>query len=329
MIRIGLLLLPGYPLAEPALARSLLADAEQACAGSLAQVLLSDGSGSREGGERISSDMDLAEAPAFDLLIVFGAEAPPSRGAASEAQKNAIGQALSSAGEVMVVGGAHFPLARLGFLGGLTLSLPWHMAQRYLAANSDHHYTDRLYSRSGKWWSVSGGVAVADALICWLASCVGAEPANALAARWMMPRARASEERQPVPLGADAGSAVDPKVARTVALMEANLEEPLTTDQIAERVGVSRRQLERLFKRYLEAVPSQYYLELRLQRARQLLRSTRQSIVQIGLACGFASGPHFSSAYRNRFGVTPREDRLRGDVETVSSPSAAAERGAD
>ena len=97
---------------------------------------------------------------------------------------------------------------------------------------------------------------------------------------------------------------------------------------IAERVGVSRRQLERLFKRYLEAVPSQYYLELRLQRARQLLRSTRQSIVQIGLACGFASGPHFSSAYRNRFGATPREDRLRGD-DVVISPSAAAERGND
>ena len=172
------------------------------------------------------------------------------------------------------------------------------------------------------------GFAVADALLCWLASRVGAEPANALAARWMIPRARASEERQPVPLGADAGSAIDPKVARTVALMEANLEEPLTTDQIAERVGVSRRQLERLFKRYLEAVPSQYYLELRLQRARQLLRSTRQSIVQIGLACGFASGPHFSSAYRNRFGAPPREDRLRGD-DVVISPSAAAERGND
>lgn len=327
MLRIGLLLLPGFALAEPAMARSLLADAEQAGAGALAQVLLGDGSPSREGGERFSPDIELAEAPAFDLLIVFGGEAVAAR-AVSESQRIALGQALSQAAEVMVVGGAHFPLARLGFLGGLTLSLPWHMAQRYLAANSEHHYTDRLHSRSGKWWSVSGGVAVADALLCWLASRVGAEPANALAARWMIPRARASEERQPVPLGADAGSAIDPKVARTVALMEANLEEPLTTDQIAERVGVSRRQLERLFKRYLEAVPSQYYLELRLQRARQLLRSTRQSIVQIGLACGFASGPHFSSAYRNRFGATPREDRLRGD-DVVISPSAAAERGND
>lgn len=329
MLRIGLLLLPGYPLAEPALARSLLADAEQAGAGAVAQVLVSacDGVGPKEGGEGLAPEFCLIDAPSFDLLIVFGGEVVSSV-ASGEGQRALLGQALCGAEEVMVVGGAHFPLARHGFLGGLTLALPWHMAQRYLSASPEHRYTDRLHCRTGKWWSVAGGLALADALLAWLASRVSAEPANALAARWMIARPRASEERQPVPLGADAGSAVDPKVARTVALMEANLEEPLTTDQIAERVGVSRRQLERLFKRYMEAVPSQYYLELRLQRARQLLRATRQSIVQIGLASGFASGPHFSSAYRNRFGVTPREDRLRGDVDTPS-PAAVAERGDD
>ncbi len=72
---------------------------------------------------------------------------------------------------------------------------------------------------------------------------------------------------------------------------------------------VSRRQLERIFKQYLNRVPSQYYLELRLNRARQMLMQTSKSIIQIGLSCGFSSGPHFSSAYRNFFGVTPREDR--------------------
>ena len=104
-------------------------------------------------------------------------------------------------------------------------------------------------------------------------------------------------------------SAAPAKLTEAVSLMEANIEEPLSTDDIAYYVGVSRRQLERLFKQYLSTVPSKYYLELRLNRARQLLQQTSKSIVQIGLACGFSSGPHFSSTYRNHFGITPREER--------------------
>lgn len=315
MSRVGLLLLPAYSLAEVALVRGLLADAEATGCGPVTQVLV--GSGEAQGGNGFNTELGLGDAPPFDLLIVFGGEGG-QRG--SDVARAPLGSALSAAGEVMVVGAAHFPLARAGFLGGLTLALPWHAAQRYLIANNDHRYTDKIFTRAGKWWSSAGGVAVADAVLAWLTGRAGHEPVNVLAGRWMLPRPRSSEERQPVPLGAGAGAAIDPKVARTVAMMEANLEEPLTTDQIADRIGVSRRQLERLFKRYLQAVPSQFYLELRLQRARQLLRATRQSIVQIGLACGFASGPHFSSAYRNRFGMTPREDRLKGaEPEAVLS----------
>jgi transcriptional regulator GlxA family with amidase domain len=72
---------------------------------------------------------------------------------------------------------------------------------------------------------------------------------------------------------------------------------------------VSRRQLERLFKQHLDELPSRYYAELRLARARRLLQQTSQSILQIGLACGFANGSHFSNAYRARFGRTPRDER--------------------
>ena len=75
--------------------------------------------------------------------------------------------------------------------------------------------------------------------------------------------------------------------------------------------GISRRQLERLFKQYLGSLPSRYYLELRLKRARQLLRDTNHSIVQVGLMCGFSSGSHFSTAFGALFGNTPREERQR------------------
>jgi AraC-like DNA-binding protein len=84
---------------------------------------------------------------------------------------------------------------------------------------------------------------------------------------------RGQEERQRVALQARFG-ALQPKLTEAVTLMEANIEEPLSTDDIANLVGLSRRQLERLFKQYLGSLPSRYYLELRLQRARQLLLET-------------------------------------------------------
>jgi len=93
--------------------------------------------------------------------------------------------------------------------------------------------------------------------------------------------------------------------------MESNIEEPLAADDIAQLVGLSRRQLERLFKQYLGSLPSRYYLELRLQRSRQLLIETHHSIVQVGLMCGFSSGSHFSTAFGTLFGMTPREQRQR------------------
>jgi transcriptional regulator GlxA family with amidase domain len=98
-------------------------------------------------------------------------------------------------------------------------------------------------------------------------------------------------------------------LTEAVLLMESNLEEPLTPDELASYVSISRRQLERLFRSYLHCTPTQYYLGLRLRNARLLLLQTEKSIVEISLACGFASAPHFSKCYRDLFGLPPRDQR--------------------
>ena len=87
--------------------------------------------------------------------------------------------------------------------------------------------------------------------------------------------------------------------------MEANLEEPMRLDELSRHVGLSRRQLERLFRQHVRCAPTRYYLELRLARARQLLLQTTRPIVDIAFACGFVSAPHFSKCYRDRYGVLP------------------------
>lgn len=186
--------------------------------------------------------------------------------------------------------------------------------------------TSQLFEWDRERLTTCGGLAVLDMLLEMLARDHGSELAAAVAEELVLERIREGSERQRVPLRNRLGAS-HPKLTQAVLLMEANIEEPLTTDEIAQHVCVSRRQLERIFKQYLNRVPSQYYLELRLNRARQLLQQTSTSIIQIGLSCGFSSGPHFSSAYRNFFGVTPREDRNLRRSATAGSVAGAAERG--
>ena len=108
---------------------------------------------------------------------------------------------------------------------------------------------------------------------------------------------------------------VQPKLKEVLQLMEANLEEPLPLQDLADYVQLSRRQLERLFLKHLHSTPSRYYLKLRLDRARRLLKQTSRSIVEITSMCGFVSTTHFSRCYRKYMGVSPKSDRAQGVPE--------------
>ncbi len=91
--------------------------------------------------------------------------------------------------------------------------------------------------------------------------------------------------------------------------MEANIEEPISLEDLSQYVGISRRQLERLFRKYLDCVPTRFYMNIRLKNARLLLLQTNKSIIDIALACGFVSAPHFSKCYRDFFNISPRQER--------------------
>lgn len=94
-----------------------------------------------------------------------------------------------------------------------------------------------------------------------------------------------------------------------LTLMHNNIDEPLSVDEIAAGVALSRRQLERLFRRHVQAAPSRYYLELRLTHARQLLSQSNRSIADIAVATGFASIAHFRACFRQFFQMTPGKFR--------------------
>ncbi|HDS1733719.1 helix-turn-helix domain-containing protein [Pseudomonas sp. BP8] len=108
---------------------------------------------------------------------------------------------------------------------------------------------------------------------------------------------------------------IDPSLPRAVRLalelMHANIEDPIGIDEIAVHAGLSRRHLERLFRRHVQATPPRYYLELRLTHARQLLQHTSKSLTEVAVASGFVSFPHFYRRFRELFAVAPRQFRAR------------------
>jgi AraC family transcriptional regulator, L-arginine-responsive activator len=208
------------------------------------------------------------------------------------------------------VGSAVLWLVRAGVMDGLRTALPWSLYGETDEAADRAILTPNLFELDGDRLSCCGGMASVDFTLTLIEALFGSDVQAQIKEALCIDRVRAHSERQRVALQARFG-ALQPKLSEAVALMEANIEEPLATDDIANLVGISRRQLERQFKQYLGSVPSRYYLELRLQRARQLLLDSSHSIVQVGLMCGFSSGSHFSTAYGALFGITPREERQR------------------
>lgn len=208
------------------------------------------------------------------------------------------------------VGSAVLWLARAGVMDGLRTALPWSLYPDTDEAAERAILTPQLFELDGNRLTCCGGAASIDFSLTLIHALFGAQLQSEIKEALCVERIRGVAERQRVALQARFG-ALQPKLSEAVSLMEANIEEPLATDDIANLVGISRRQLERQFKQYLGSVPSRYYLELRLQRARQLLQESNHSIVQVGLMCGFSSGSHFSTAYGALFGITPREERQR------------------
>ena len=103
-----------------------------------------------------------------------------------------------------------------------------------------------------------------------------------------------------------------PKILAALSLMEANIDTPLSLAQIAGGVGLSKRQLERLFTRHVGSPVIRHYRYLRLRRANQLLTQTSLLVRDVAIACGYLSMSQFSRDYRDQFGHSPVTERTRG-----------------
>ncbi|MFC0468313.1 GlxA family transcriptional regulator [Halomonas alkalicola] len=298
----GQRLLAELSLAQPGLSEPGLAQPGLSEPG-LAQPGLSEPGLAQPGlSESGHAEPGLAPAAAdLDMLLVCA----PGAQAADEALRRRLVELAIPGRLIAGIGGGAELLARAGLLDGYRATVPWQHLEAVRRAHPRIRLSRQPFEIDRERLTCGGGTAALDMMMTLIGRQHGSQLAERVSAHFVLERVRMGEE----PSGPPSGG-VPESLAEALALMEANVEEPLTTAELAEHLGISRRQLERLFKKHLQAVPSRYYLDLRLQRARRLLRESEHPAGEVAMLTGFSSAAHFSTAYRNHFGLTPREERL-------------------
>jgi transcriptional regulator GlxA family with amidase domain len=211
-------------------------------------------------------------------------------------------------------------LARAGLLDGYQCTIHWELLASWQEEFPFILSSNRLFITDRDRITCSGGTAPIDMMLQLIAKQYGKELSRAISDMFAHENIRDESNKQRIPLQHIVGASQS-KLQEVVTLMEANIEEVICLDELANYVALSRRQLERLFIKYLHCSPHRYYLQLRLTRARQLLKQTSMSIIEVSLACGFVSTPHFSKCYRNSFSIPPRAER---NVTIADFQSAAS-----
>jgi transcriptional regulator GlxA family with amidase domain len=202
-----------------------------------------------------------------------------------------------------------YALARAGLLDKYRATIHWENLSALREEFPRIHLNDQLFTIDRDRYTCSGGVAPLDLMLHLVEQKLGARISQLISEQFIVDRIRSDRDRQYVPLRAQLGVSHE-SLIKVAQLMEDNIERPLSLDEIASATGLSRRQIERLFKRHLNCVPKRYYLQMRLRRARELLLQTSMPIIDITTACGFQSPPHFSRCYRAQFGCPPSAERM-------------------
>ena len=201
-----------------------------------------------------------------------------------------------------------FPLAKAGLLEEKRATIHWENQDSFTEEFENVELTKSVFIIEGNRMTTAGGTSSIDLMLKLIANDHGEDLANAVADQQIYSSIRTTQDVQRLSVPTRLGVR-HPKLGQVIQMMERNIEEPISPSILAKHVAMSTRQLERLFRRYLSRSPKRYYMELRLQKARNLLMQTDMSVINVALACGFASPSHFSKCYRAHYATTPYRER--------------------
>ncbi len=266
-----------------------------------------DGEAARcSAGTRFTLDMGLEELGRDDTVLVCGGidvQEATTRKIVNwlrrEARRGAVVGGLCTAG---------YTLARAGLLDGRRATIHWENQDSFTEEFDEVELTRSVFVVDGNRMTAAGGTASIDLMLKLIADDHGEDLANAVADQLIYSSIRTDRDTQRLSVPTRIGVR-HPKLGQVIRIMEQAIEEPISPAILARDVGMSTRQLERLFRRYLNRSPKRYYMELRLQKARNLLMQTDMSVINVALACGFASPSHFSKCYRAHYETTPYRER--------------------
>lgn len=205
-------------------------------------------------------------------------------------------------------------LAQAGLLKGKTATVHYEHIDAFIEIAPDTTVSENMFITDNRVFTCCGGTAATDLGLRFVHSVMGESIANASARYLFHPKVRGEGHSQNPKDMEPLGYVTSSIVRAAIDLMEDHLETTLPIPSISERVGVSQRQLSRLFRQYVQKSPVEYYRDIRLDRARGLVTQTELKFSEIAQASGFNGQVHFSRAYRNRFGLAPSTDRVAGRV---------------
>ncbi len=202
-----------------------------------------------------------------------------------------------------------FLLAKCGLLNGYRCTIHWESHAAFVESYPEIECTRKIFEIDRNRLTCSGGTAAMDMMLNLIGERYGDDRATAVANQFHHERIRSAADDQHghrphrVPL--------PPVLSAAIAVMQSTFEEPLALSAVAQQVGVGTRQLERLFGRHIGKTPQRYYLELRLEQAREMLIYSDRSIIDIAVSVGFTSTSHFAGWFRRTFGVLPSDMRQK------------------
>lgn len=257
-------------------------------------------------GMELTAKYAVHNAPDFDMIFVCGPYEPKNFN-----HQPTLDWLVAQSRRGIVIGGietgCHI-LAESGLLEGVQCTTHWENMAEFVEAFPKHKVSSDVYEIDGKRVTCSGGAVSMDMMLYIIEQHHGHELAASVADTMIHPDIRHAGEPQRMNIQARTGVS-HPVLLECIALIEANIEQPLAPNELAHLVGVSKRQLERLFRRYLNTTPARYYLTMRLEAARKMLQTSTMKVIDVAVACGFKSAGHFSSRYLSSYGVTPRDSR--------------------
>ncbi len=317
-LRLGFLMLPGFPMAcltsaiEPLRAANeitgqlhfewLLIGEQPGPVPSSAQV-------------RFEPDVLLADCGDVDHLYLLS---PPVAQFADPRRSPARLRWLDRTGVVLgAFSGGIFPLARAGLMEGHGCSVHWCYEAAFKAEYPRVSASEAVIVREGRRITVSGAAAVFDLMLLLIEERLGRACMTEVACWFQHPFVRDEHARQKVPVARGAGTAdtLPPAIRDAITLFNAHIEDPLRIPDVAAAVEMSERHFERQFKRETGQSPLRYYRLMRLAKARQRVLYSSDTMTDIAASIGYPRSAPMTRHYTEAFGVSPQaERRLSGGL---------------